>query len=279
MRIQVTMTTAGRAVTTGTVFLALALTMGVWGCPSGGQNNAAQNTPPAATPTPAPPDQAMNQPRPDANADVTPGEPAETIPAKTTPKPTPPKPTPKPPAPTPAPVKEPVVLTIPAGTMLKASLNQEMRSDKATVGDTFTMSVAEPVLVNGTVVIPAGSTIQGEVVQAKASGKVSGQGELRLAFKSVVDATGTSRPIAAETFYAEAESGTDTDVARVAGGAAAGAIIGGLLGGKQGAGVGGLIGAAAGTGTVLATAGPQVKLAVGQMFEVKLIEPLDITAG
>ncbi|HEX7880426.1 MAG TPA: hypothetical protein VF720_13505, partial [Candidatus Eisenbacteria bacterium] len=108
-------------------------------------------------------------------------------------------------------------------------------------------------------------------------GKSSGRGDMTLAFKSVTDAGGKSHAIAAETFYAQAESGTDADVARVAGGAAVGAIIGGIAGGKKGAGIGGLIGAAAGTGTVLATAGPQVKLASGQVFDIKLIEPVDVT--
>ena len=264
------------AMTCGAIGLISLITVGAWGCQSGTKQGTVQETPATSTPQ-APPDQAMNQPG--SNTNTPPGEPAETIPARTTPKPKPAPPKPRPQPPAPEPVKAPVVLTVPAGTTLKASLNQEMRSDKATVGETFTMVVAEPVSVNGTVVIPAGATILGEVVQAKASGKVSGQGELRLAFKSVVDAYGQSHPIMADTFYAEAESGTDTDVARVAGGAAAGAIIGGLLGGKKGAGVGGLIGAAAGTGTVLATAGPQVKLAAGQLFEVKLTGPMDITAG
>ena len=266
------MTINGFATTCSMILLASALTMGLWGCQSGGQNNADRNPPPAST-TP-PPDQAMNQPHSHADPGATPGEPAATIPARTDPKPTPTPRRPKPPAP--APVKNPAVFTVPSGTALKASLSRELRSDRALVGEPITLTVVDAVSVNGTMVIPAGATIQGEVVQAKASGKVSGQGELRLAFKSVVDASGNTRPIAAETFYAEAESGTDADVARVAGGAAAGAIIGGLLGGKKGAGVGGLIGAAAGTGTVLATSGPQVKLAAGQLFEVKLIEPLEI---
>ena len=269
------MMTTGPATGLRLILLATILAGGLWGCQSGGQKQAAQQAPPANTSTP--PDQAMNQPIPDPNVGATPGEPTPTIPAKTNPTPAKPKPKPKPPAP--APVKEPAALTVPSGTMLRASLHMDMQSDKTEVGNTFTMSVTEPVSVNGTVVIPAGALVVGEVVQAKASGKASGQGELRLAFKSVVDATGKTQPIAAETFYAEAESGTGKDVAIVAGGATAGAIIGGLLGGKQGAGVGGLIGAAAGTGTVLATAGPQVKLAAGQVFEIKLIESIAVVAG
>jgi len=271
------MMTTGPATGIRLILVATILAGGLWGCQSGGPKPAAQQAPPATTSTP--PDQAMNQPTPDPQVGTTPGEPTPTIPAKTNPTPAKPKPKPAPPTPAPAPVKEPVVLTVPSGTLLRASLHMDMQSDKTEVGNTFTMSVTEPLSINGTVVIPTGALVVGEVVQAKASGKASGQGELRLAFKSVVDAAGKTQPISAETFYAEAESGTDKDVAVVAGGAAAGAIIGGLLGGKKGAGVGGLIGAAAGTGTVLATAGPQVKLAAGQVFEIKLIEPIAVVVG
>jgi hypothetical protein len=258
---------AGRPTAAG---LALAVLL-LAGCQSKSNTDTAQtNAPPAAPPA----DHAMNQPPAD-NTTTTPGEPTPTIPAGTTPKPAPPKP--KPPAPKPAP--EPVMLTVPAGTALRASLNTELQSDKTSAGAPFTLTVTEPISVNGTVVIPAGATVNGTVAAAKASGKAKGRGEITLAFTSVTDAAGKSHPIAAETFYAQAESGTDADVARVAGGAALGAIVGGIAGGKEGAGIGGLIGAAAGTGTVLATAGPQVKLASGQVIEIKLIEPIDIPKG
>lgn len=271
-----TMVATSRAISFQLIFCCTLFAAALGGCQSGGQKKTAEQAPPATTTTPAPPDQALNQPTENPNAGTTTGEPTPTIPAKTDPAPAKPKPKPKAPAPTPP---APVTRTVPSGTLLQASLHMDMQSDKAEVGSSFTMSVVEPISVNGTVVIPSGAMVVGEVVQAKASGKASGQGELRLAFKSVVDANGKTQPIAAETFYAEAESGTDKDVAVVAGGAAAGAIIGGLLGGKKGAGVGGLIGAAAGTGTVLATAGPQVKLAAGQVFEIKLIEPIEIVTG
>jgi hypothetical protein len=259
----------------GAALAALTL-LALAGCQSGSKTDTAQPPPPAAQPTP---DHAMNQP-PANTATQTPPEPATTIPAETTPKPAAPKPkVPKAPPPKPAepePAPAPAVHTVPAGTSIRASLSGELRSDKTEAGAPITLSVVDAVTVDGTVVIPAGATVTGEVVSAKASGKTKGRGDITLAFKSVTDASGKSHPIAAETFYAQAESGTDADVARIAGGAAAGAIIGGILGGKDDAALGGLIGAAAGTGTVLATAGPQVKLASGQLFEIKLIEPIEI---
>ncbi|MDZ4803314.1 MAG: hypothetical protein SGI90_00445, partial [Candidatus Eisenbacteria bacterium] len=94
MRNKWMLTIAGVATTCGTILLASALTMGLWGCQSGGQNNATRNPPPAST-TP-PPDQAMNQPHSHPDPGTTAGEPAETIPARTNPKPTPAPRRPKP---------------------------------------------------------------------------------------------------------------------------------------------------------------------------------------
>jgi hypothetical protein len=205
-------------------------------------------------------------------ATTTPGEPAGTIPAETAK----PNPRPRPPAPKPAPPREPGEVSIAAGTLIKAALQGTLQSDKAPAGTPIMLTVTEPVMVDGRVAIPAGATIGGKVASSHESGRASGRGEITLAFETISDAAGVVHPMSAEPFYAQAESGTDADVARVAGGAAAGAIIGGIIGGRKGIGLGGLIGAAAGTGTVLATKGPEVKLADGQLFSISLTGALSV---
>lgn len=173
----------------------------------------------------------------------------------------------------------PTEVSVLAGTILKAALEATLTSHESKAGDRFTLKVTEPVVVAGYIAIPAGATVEGEVVDARGSGRVSGHGEITLAFRSVTDATGTARTIEADTFYGQAEGAGGRDAAIIAGGAAAGAVVGGIVGKTKGAVVGGLIGAAAGTGTVLATKGPEVKLTPGSIFGIHLNKSLHLPAG
>jgi hypothetical protein len=237
------------------------------GCGGGNKQDTAQNTPADGAPEPAP-----------VLTDNPPETPTTDAPAQELPKPAPPRPKPEAPREDPKP-KAPAEVTLLSGTTVKAALQGPLTSHESKAGQSFTLVVSEPVVVDGWVALAAGSVVHGEVVAAKESGKIDGRGEITLAFKSVTDAAGATHPIEAESFFAQAEGAGDRDAAMVAGGAAAGAIIGGIVGGKKGAGIGGLIGAAAGTGTVLATKGPEVKLGDGQLFEIKLTKSVSIPPG
>lgn len=66
-------------------------------------------------------------------------------------------------------------VTVPAGTQLKVRLINPVSSGTATVGEHFPFQVAEPVTVGNQVVIAAGSSGVGRVVQvSKAQGKSAG---------------------------------------------------------------------------------------------------------
>jgi hypothetical protein len=224
---------------------------------------------------------AVQNPNLDDDRDlVDPGDrepelPTEKIPANN-PPPRRQTPAPSRPAPTPAPTRS---VTIPAGTMIRATLQNSLASHESHAGDTFTMRVSEPVIVNGYTAIPAGATINGVVTSVKESGKIKGRGDITLGYRSVTDVNGRTHTINAENFYGRAEAVTDRDAAVIAGGAGTGAIIGGIVGGKKGALIGGVIGGAAGTGTVLATKGPEVKLAPGTEFGINLQSSLEVPAG
>jgi hypothetical protein len=237
------------------------------GC-GGQKQDTAQNTPPAGSPDPAP-----------ALTDNPPASPGTDAPTQELPTPAPQRPATPRPQPQPQRPQGPAEVTLLAGSTVKAALQGSLASHEAKAGQAFTLTVTEPLVVDGWVALPAGSVVNGEVVSAKESGKIDGRGEITLAFTSVTDAAGNRHPIQAENFYAQAEGVGDRDAAMIAGGAAAGAIIGGIVGGKKGAGIGGLIGAAAGTGTVLATKGPEVKLGDGQVFEIKLTRSLSVPPG
>jgi hypothetical protein len=81
-------------------------------------------------------------------------------------------------------------VTVPAGTPVAISLTAPLSSGTATVGQSFAITTAEPVVVGTTVVVPKGAHGIGVVKKVnKAKGK--GAGEITVAFTNVVAVDGT----------------------------------------------------------------------------------------
>ncbi len=213
-------------------------------------------------------------------------EPAPT-PAPAAPKPAP-KPKPKPAAPKPAaPAAAPAPAPAPAvapslavGTAITATTDAEIRSRKNKVGDEVTATVASDVKdAAGRTVIPAGSKVILKVTAIKPSDSKSDKtGTLTLDAVGV-DVNGTERPIVATISGVTTKlegSGTDAnDVAKVAGGTAAGAIVGRVLGGSsKGAIIGGIIGGAVGTQRAVETKDRDVVLPQGTSVTLTLDDKL-----
>jgi hypothetical protein len=161
------------------------------------------------------------------------------------------------PAETPKPAA-PKSVTIPAGTTLSIVLSGPLDSGKNKAGDTFMGNLSEPVTVNGKTVLDRGTNVEGTVVAAEGSGRVSGKASMSLALTSVT-VKGKDVSISTQVNAAEAEGTKGRDAAIIGGGAGVGAAIGAIAGGKKGAAIGAAVGGAGGTGTVLATKGKEVK--------------------
>ncbi len=160
------------------------------------------------------------------------------------------------PAPAPAPKKpEPVV--IPAGTEFHVVLSDALNSGKNKADDEFTANLAAPVYVNGATILERGAKLQGKVLAAEGSGRVSGKATMTIALTGVMHG-GKMMPIATKDLTAEAESSKGRDAGLIGGGAGVGAIIGAIAGGKKGAAVGAAVGGGGGTAAVLATKGKEV---------------------
>lgn len=144
----------------------------------------------------------------------------------------------------PPPPPKPTV--VPSGTAISARLGSELSSKSSHTGDEFVATVASSVKVKGTVLIPAGSTIHGVVIEAKSAGKFKGEADLLISAHSVVIA-GHSYPIQVSTVGSTTKGKGKRTAAMVGGGAGGGALIGGLAGGGKGALIGGVVGAGAGT--------------------------------
>src|SRR5579859_5783185 len=99
---------------------------------------------------------------------------------------------------------------------------------------------------------PAGTPVTGRVINAKSSGRLSDPGVLELALTSIGSGTQTSS-LRTQTFLIKGESHTKSNVVKIGGTTAAGAVIGAIAGGGKGAAIGAGAGAAAGTGVAAAT--------------------------
>ena len=166
-------------------------------------------------------------------------------------------------------------LVVPAGTVLTVRLGQAVGSKISSAGQTFTATLASPVVVDGKTAIPAGATASGTVVDAKPLGRFKGGAVLQLRLTSVT-VNGSDRSMSTSS-VTRTETGKGKRTAILAGGGAAvGALIGGLAGGGKGAGIGALAGGGAGAGGAAFTGNKDVVLPAESALSFKLEHPLEV---
>ncbi len=142
--------------------------------------------------------------------------------------------------------------TIPSGTQVSVRINESLSTSNAKAGDRFTGVLTEPLVANGQTLFPRGSDVEGQVVRSVDSGRLTRPGELELKLTSVRSGA-SSAALNTQSWIIKGGSHTKSNVAKIGGGAAAGAIIGAIAGGGKGAAIGAGVGAAAGTGVAVAT--------------------------
>jgi len=142
--------------------------------------------------------------------------------------------------------------TIPAGTPVTIRMGSELSSGSAEVGNTFDGSLAKNLVVGGKTIARAGAPVRGKVTLAKSSGRLHAPGQLSIRLTSV-QVNGRMVSVSSTPYHIEGKSHTKSNVTKIGGGAAAGAIIGALAGGGKGAAIGSAVGAGAGTGVAAAT--------------------------
>lgn len=185
-------------------------------------------------------------------------------------------------APTPAPA-EPApaahsmsMVAVPAGTTLSLALDAGISSKTAQVGDLFTATVLEPILVEGREVVPAGSKIEGTVTDAQAAKRGAGKARLEMSFDLLTLPDGYHANIVG-VFQEVTESKKKRNAQIIGGSAAGGALLGRILGkDTKGAVVGSIVGGAVGTAVVLGKEGEQAKIPADTPFEIRLEEPVEV---
>lgn len=182
------------------------------------------------------------------------------------------------------------VYTVDAGTVFPVRMNQTLTSKTARVGETFTVTVTEPVYSsNGVVVVPTGSTLLGRVDVVKKAAKGGKVGELDAHFIQVRLPNGRTRAINGVLTDLDAgkttsdNEGTATGdrmkhrkVIFIGGGAAGGTILGAAIGGGKGALIGGIIGAGAGFLSDRYTKGAEAEVKSGTEFGVYLSQAISL---
>lgn len=164
-----------------------------------------------------------------------------------------------PPPPAPPPQASSSGILIPADTMVTVRMVDSVNSETARTGQTFMASLDEPIVVNGTPVIPRGADVMTKLVYDQDAGKLQGRTVLTLALVSV-KANGRWVDLTSSDVRTESGSQGQKTGKIVGGTAALGAILGGIVGGGKGAAVGAVSGGAVGAGAAVATSGEKVTI-------------------
>ncbi len=141
---------------------------------------------------------------------------------------------------------------IPPGSSLQVRIVEKLSSETANVGQKFHGNLVAPVVANGKTVFPRGAAVTGEVVNVERSGRLSNPGELHLRLRTIRSGQ-RIYAVNVPPIVIKGESHAKSNVAKIGGTTAFGAIIGALAGGGKGAAIGAGVGAAAGTAGAAAT--------------------------
>lgn len=170
----------------------------------------------------------------------------------------------------------PSTLTIPAGTILLIRTNDPLSSDHNQVGDRFTATLEQPIVVDGWVVARRGQVLVGQVKAAQKAGRVKGTSQLGLELTDITLVDGRQAPILTELWKGSGGTSHGQDAATIAGTTGVGAAIGAAADWGRGAAIGAGAGAIAGIGAVLLTRGHPTEVLPETPLNFRLVDPVTI---
>ena len=175
------------------------------------------------------------------------------------------------------PAPEPHVVELAAGTQLVIRLGETLSTDHNYSGDTFRGTLDQRIVRNGFIIAEKGSSVLGRIVESDKAGRVRGTSQLNLTLTEINTTDRQRIQVQTNSVEKRGQTSTGSDTAKIAGGAALGALIGALGGGGKGAAIGAGAGGAAGTGVVLATRGKAAVLPSESILNFELSSPVTIT--
>jgi type IV secretion system protein VirB10 len=185
---------------------------------------------------------------------------------------------------------------VPAGTKIPIQLRQAVSTKNAQPGDPVYAQTTFPIVVDGAIMIPAGTYVKGVVDASKRAGRIKGSAELQFHLTTLIYPNGYSVDLAAaidqvpgsadsemkEPGTVKHDSEKIADLKRITEAAATagqiGSMAGAVSGSIEGVGVGGLSGIAAGSLIALFARGSDVRFEVGSGVEVSLNRAIAIAS-
>lgn len=168
------------------------------------------------------------------------------------------------------------MVSVPAGTELTLALDKTLSSETSQVGDSFSATVVEPIVMDGREVIPAGSTILGRILEAAPAKRGAGKATLTLAFGALRLPTGFRTDIVG-SFQEVSDSKKKRNAAVIGGSAAGGALLGRILGkDTQGAVIGAIVGGGIGTAILVGREREQAVIPEDTPFGIRLEKPIQV---
>lgn len=181
---------------------------------------------------------------------------------------------------------------LPVGTAIRMKLDNRLSTTTSKRGDRFGGRVMEAVKVNGRVIIPVGTAVEGEVVRAEEMRRIRGLPTLDLRPQiitlpdgvrysinaSVVDTSDPDHFDVNDEGQIKGEGHDRTDVIETAAGTGVGAAIGAKIGGGKGALIGAGVGA---TATLIhwLTKSKSTELPAGTELILELSRPMQLTSA
>ncbi|HET9178531.1 MAG TPA: hypothetical protein VFQ24_09270 [Terriglobia bacterium] len=176
-------------------------------------------------------------------------------------------------------------LTVPPGTVLNCRLSETLSTATNLQGQLFAAALAEPLVVNGAQIVPAGATIRGRIGSLSRPGRIRGVGEILLVPETLAFPNGqtfTVNAVLLEEYGApgariaspegvvRGPNAVMRDLKEIGIGIGGGGLLGTMLGGLHGTLVGGVIGGAAGLADTFTRRGPDLTLPRGTELKFQL---------
>ena len=183
------------------------------------------------------------------------------------------------------------VVAVPAGQVFRAVMTSPVSSETATAGQSVTMALGSDFYYNGTLIAPAGSSLNGTVLESSRAKHGSLNGKLTLRFTQLITPSGQNIPISAviktDDNTGTLIGGTKIDVTKeyikdlaigAGAGALAGVIISPLADGRLGRGtaLATAVGAGGGLAKSIWDKGHDVEIPVNATLDLILTQPITV---
>jgi len=177
-------------------------------------------------------------------------------------------------------VQVPSTLTLSPGTLVTVRLNEWISSDRNQTGDTFSVTLDQPLIANGFVVARHGQVLLGRISEAQKAGRVKGTSKLGVELNQLTFVDGQSTQVKSSLIQTSAGTSNGRDAAAMVTTTGVGAAIGAAaVDSAKGAGIGAGIGAFAGLIGILSTPGRPTELPPESSLTFRLEEPITINTS